>query len=322
MNRLKVHGPLGQLKAGRRGIVDVFGSKAKRNSGAGTQKRSPNLAGTPSVSDGIGAVVYHQEGKMVDFYMKDDVQHYFKLPANIEPLQIEETPLPEKMLDEMWRYSNWHSCFTGTVERKEETGRKTEFVQFLFERLGERYKFITKNNVALRSRHSWGQATCTLSYPRGNFCVVHFVTDFNQWNTTETVGQYPKLWPKAYETLFLYMDMAAHENYRIGMGAPKWGVVTDGIHWRIVEQCATSTGAWDGRQHFKQTETFHLQLPLQRDGYAKLTAWLNHIFVHHAPIDSSAQYPSWKKARKKQNEPPDEIRHNQLRDVLAGLGDI
>eukprot|EP01063_Lacrimia_lanifica_P016162 TRINITY_DN22786_c0_g1_i1.p1 TRINITY_DN22786_c0_g1~~TRINITY_DN22786_c0_g1_i1.p1 ORF type:complete len:323 (+),score=97.43 TRINITY_DN22786_c0_g1_i1:46-969(+) len=268
------------------------------------------------------AVVYEQEGKQADFFLKDDVDKYFNLPNKLPLLAIKEHPLPESMIDEMWKYTDWHACFRGKVERKEEAGRRTEFVQFLFDRLGERYKFLCKSNVALRSRHSWGQVACTLSYPRGHFGVVHFITDFNKWHTTDGIGQYPKIWPKPHRSVLLYLDMAAHENYRIGMGPPRWGVVTDGLSWKVIEQCASDVGAWDGRQTFKESATFQVTLPLTREGYDRLTAWLNGIFLDHAPIDTASRHAQFKAARKAQGELPDAERHAELQKALAGLDDI
>eukprot|EP01061_Rhynchopus_euleeides_P018730 TRINITY_DN30926_c0_g1_i1.p2 TRINITY_DN30926_c0_g1~~TRINITY_DN30926_c0_g1_i1.p2 ORF type:complete len:328 (+),score=92.79 TRINITY_DN30926_c0_g1_i1:126-1109(+) len=304
-------------------VVQMFGKKPTKED-LRARPYGQQTPATVDVSKGYNpAVAYEQEGKMAEFYLNSDVDAYFNLTGDgVEPLRTEPAPLPPAVVSEMWRYSDWHGCFTGKVEQKEEEGRRTEFVQFLFERLGERYKFFTRRNVAMRSRHAWGQVAATLSYPRGNFGVVHFVNDFDKWNTTENIGQYPKIWPKPHRTVYLFLDMAAHENYRIGVGPPRWGVVTDGRSWRIVEQAATETGAWDGRQQFRESATYHLDLPLTEESYSKLLAWLNYIFRNHLPIGAGELVPKWREARKAAEEKSDDERHDDLRRALAGLDDI
>ena len=306
----------------RRTVVQMFGKKVSKNEA----KRRPSGTQVPSNPSGSGfnpALAYEQEGKMAEFYLKRDVHSYFGLRGDgVEGMEVVPSPLPESIVEEMWKFSAWHACFTGTLEQKEEQGRRTEFVQFLFERLGERYKFFTRRNVAMRSRHAWGQVAATLSYPRGHFGIVHFVKDFDKWNTTETIGQYPKIWPKPHQTVYLHLDMAAHENYRIGVGPPRWGVVTDGRSWKIVEQTATEVGAWDGRQSFRESAEYVVKLPLTKDSYAELVGWLNFVFRNHQVIGAAELMPAWKHARKELSEPSDAERHNTLRDALAGLGDI
>ena len=292
----------------RRGLVDLFEKEYHRK-----REVAQPLSGM--------AVSYSQEGKFVDYYMRDDVEKFFKLPEEDDTFDVEALPLPVEMVTEMWNYTAWHTCFSGTLEKKEEEGRRTEFMQFLFERLGERYKFITRRNVSMRSRYCWGTASATLSYPRGNFCVVKFVSDFEKWDTTEGLGQYPKLWPKPHQSAFLYLDMAAAENYRIGMGPTRWGVISDGISWQIIEQVPSKTGGWDGHQTFRYGTPFKLPLPLTLEGYASLCGWLNFLFQNHAPIDAGKLAPKWMKARKESSESPTERRERIVAD-LAGLGDI
>ena len=313
----------------QRGVVEVFSKGAKSTRSKYDRHNQAAAAELPSgLSRGDAgfnpAIVYKQEGKLADFFLKADMHALFQATpdtSQLSPLAVSPTPLPAGVVSEMWRYTDWAATLRGRLEQKEEEGRRTEFVQFLFERLGERYKFLTRRNVAMRSRHAWGQASATLSYPRGHFCVVHFVTDFNKWNTTETIGQYPGLWPKPEKMIYLYLDMAAHENYRIGVGPPRWGVVTDGRSWRIVEQVPTETGAWDGRQAFRESSVFHVPTPLTEEAYGQLVSWLNHIFVNHAPVGAE-DVPKWRAAREERNEAPDAERQEKIRQALAGLGDI
>eukprot|EP01062_Namystynia_karyoxenos_P036302 TRINITY_DN26434_c0_g1_i2.p1 TRINITY_DN26434_c0_g1~~TRINITY_DN26434_c0_g1_i2.p1 ORF type:complete len:342 (+),score=93.28 TRINITY_DN26434_c0_g1_i2:79-1026(+) len=314
------------MRARRTASAPFWEGPARRQLRRVVTVRAAPISSVPSSAAGTavrgrpgGGLKLSQVGKFIDFYLKDDVADYFGLPDDLPELPVQPVPLPEWMLDEMWAYSDWHRCFSGDVERKEERGRRMEFVHFTFERFAERYKFFARARVAMRSRHVWGQVHCCLSYPRGHFAVVHFVSDFAKWNTTETVGQYPALWPKPHRTAMLFLDMAAYENYKLGMGPPRWGVVTDGFSWRIIEQYPGPTGAWDGRQQFRESSTFEITVPFTKDQFRDLCAWLNHIFQNHAPINSASGMRQWEQARRDADEPPARVRRKLQAAKLRGL---